>query len=92
MTNNREQTHKDLCQLVARKIGNFHRPATYIDYIKEHYDIEVSNASVCKSLGSTISRLQADEPRAVEYAKKLLEQCYYDKALASFVLSKAAVA
>ena len=90
--NNNEPTHKELVQLVARKLGNHHRPATYIDYIKSEYDIEISNASVTKSLGSLYSRLKTDEPRAVEVGKQLLELCYYDKGLASYVLSKAVLA
>lgn len=89
---NKKQTHKELVQLAARSIGNHHRPATYIEYIKKEYGIEVSNASICKSLGSTISRLQTDEPRAVEIGKRLLELCYYDKGLASYVLARAAMA
>jgi hypothetical protein len=88
----REQTHKDLIQLVARKLGNHHRPATYIEYIDKTYDIQVSSSSTTKALGSLYSRLRADEPKAVETGKKLLEMCYYDKGLASYVLNKAVLA
>ena len=89
---NEKQTHKELVQLVARKLGNHHRPSRYIDYIKKEYDIDVSNASICKSLGSLYSRLRTDEPKAIEHGKRLLELCYYDKGLASYVVAKAAVA
>ena len=87
----KEQSHKDLLQLVARKIGSHHKPSTYISYIDEHYDIQVSSSSTTKALGSLYSRLKTDEPRAVEAGKKLLDLCYYDKGLASYVLSKAAL-
>ena len=92
MKNNNEQTHKELVQLAARSIGNHHRPSTYIAFIKKEYDIDVSNASICKSPGSLSSRLRTDEPKAIEHGKRLLELCYYDKGLASYVVAKAAMA
>ena len=92
MTNNRELNHRELLQLVANTIGNHHRAATYINYIKENYDIEVSSSSTTKALGSLFSRLKTDEPKAVEIGKRLLEVCYFDKGLASYVLSKSTLA
>jgi hypothetical protein len=87
--NHKEESHRSLIRFVADKIGNWHRPSKYIEYIKNNYDVEVSPSSVTKSIGSRCSRLQADERLAVGIATKLLDACYHDSGLASFWLSRA---
>jgi hypothetical protein len=90
MTNNREETHRSLIQLVARKMGNHHKPSDYIQRIKDEYDIEVSNSSVTKAIGSLWSRLRSDEPELVVLGQKLLHACHHDKALAGYIVTKVA--
>jgi hypothetical protein len=89
--NNKEETHKELIQLVARKMGSHHRPQDYIQRIKDEYDIDVSNSSVTKAIGSLWSRLRSDEPKALDLAKRLLDACYHDKGLALYLISKGAL-
>ena len=85
----REDSHRTLIQIVARKIGHHHKPQDYIQRIKDEYDVEVSNSSVTKAIGSLYSRLRADEERAIGHAKNLLDACYHDSGLALFWLAKA---
>ena len=90
MDNNKsEQTHKELLQLAACELGNYHRPSTYIEWVRDNYGIEPSSSSTTKALGAWSTRLRTDEARAVGVGKELLELCYYDKGLASYVLAKA---
>ena len=84
----REQTHKDLIQLMGRRLGNHQKPCVYIQAIKDEYGIEVTNSSVTKSLGSYWSRLKTDESSLVEIGKRLLHACHNDIALASYIINK----
>lgn len=84
----KEQTHKDLIQLMARRLGNHHKPAVYIKAIKEEYGIEVTNSSLTKSLGSFWSRLRTDERELVKIGKRLIHACHNDKALAGYIVNK----
>ena len=84
----KEQTHKDLIQLMARRLGNHHKPAVYIKAIKEEYGIEVTNSSLTKSLGSFWSRLRTDESQLLEIGKTLLRACHNDRGLANYIINK----
>lgn len=89
MTSNNEESHRQLLQMVAMKIGHYHKPKVYIDYIKQNYDVDVSSSSTTKALGALYSRLRTEEPAALDLAKRLLDSCYQDRGLANYFVNKA---
>ena len=52
----RKLTHKTMIQIVSNKIGNYHRPKTYKEQVKQDYGVEVTNSSIWKALGNTRER------------------------------------
>ena len=85
---NREKTHKELIQIMAKKLGNYHKPAVYIKAIKDEYGVEVTNSSLTKSLGSFWSRLRTDESQLLEIGTTLLRACHNDRGLANYIINK----
>jgi len=83
----REQTHREMIQLVARDIGNHLKPSEYIDEVYKRFGVETTGSSVCKSLGSFANRLRADEKHLKKIGRQLIDECYGDRDLARYILN-----
>ena len=85
----REQTHRDMIQLIARKIGNHLKPADYIEAVYDRFGVNTSSSSITKALGSYVNRLRSDEKHLLKLGKDLIDECHGDRNLARYILNKA---
>ena len=64
---------KDLIELSAQQLGNYHKPAYYAKHIEEHYNRKVSISNIVKTLGSYKMRIKQLDSVIKQKISELLE-------------------
>jgi hypothetical protein len=79
---------KDLIVRTALETGYYHKPKFYKEYIKEHFDRDVSSAHIVKTLGTFKMRIKRLDYQIALRVQELLDMARNDLSLVNNIIKR----